>query len=254
MDESFVELEGKGSLLLIADHASNHVPGDIHLGVAPHLLHQHVAIDIGVDPLARALCARLGCPAILGDISRLVTDLNREEDAAGLVPVVSDGHDIPGNAALDEAGRAARIDRFWRPYHARVADRVRMLAPDMLISLHSFTPRLATSDVPRPWEVGILYNQDERAARVAIPLLEAAGVVTGDNQPYSGRLLNATMNRHGEANGIPYLGIEVRQDLIDTPAGVARWAEILAPVIAKTLTGLREAAQSAKDADGKRAR
>jgi predicted N-formylglutamate amidohydrolase len=105
----------------------------------------------------------------------------------------------------------------------------------MLISLHSFTPRLATSDAPRPWQVGILYNQDERAARIALPLLGEAGIIAGDNYPYSGKLLNATMNRHGEANRIAYLGIEMRQDLIADAAGVAAWAARLAPIIAATL-------------------
>ncbi|WP_380878007.1 N-formylglutamate amidohydrolase [Sphingomonas sp. DBB INV C78] len=239
MSEAFVEIAGDVSsgLLLIADHASNRVPADIELGVDPAILTQHVAIDIGVDPLGRALCAALGCPGILGGVSRLVADCNREEDKPGLVPIASDGHAIPGND-LDHQGRMARIDRFWRPYHARVLELIADNAPKMLISLHSFTPKLATSDEPRPWQIGILYNQDERAARVAIPLLEAAGVVTGDNHPYSGRLLNATMNRHGEANGIPYLGIEVRQDLIGDAAGVAKWAEVLAPVIAGTLVSL----------------
>jgi len=249
-DGAPVEIAGDpaSGLLLIADHASNHVPADVDLGIAPALLGRHIAVDIGVAPLARALCAALGCPAILGGVSRLVTDLNREEDRPGLVPLESDGHGIPGNAGLDAAARAARIDRFWRPYHARIAALVAACAPAMLISLHSFTPRLATSDEPRPWEVGILYNRDDRAARIAIPLLERAGVATGDNLPYSGRVLNATMNAHGEANGIPYLGIEVRQDLIGDDAGVARWARILAPIIAATQAGLLGAPPKAKDA------
>lgn len=236
MSEAFVEIPGDAAtgLLLIADHASNRVPPDVALGVDPAILTQHVAIDIGVDPLGRALCAALGCPGILGGVSRLVTDFNREEDKPGLVPIASDGHAIPGND-LDHEGRAARIERFWRPYHARIARLIGIERPRMLISLHSFTPRLATSDEPRPWQIGILYNQDERAARIAIPLLEAVGVVTGDNQPYSGRILNATMNRHGEGNGIPYLGIEVRQDLIGDQEGVRRWAKRLVPIIAETL-------------------
>jgi predicted N-formylglutamate amidohydrolase len=104
--------------------------------------------------------------------------------------------------------------------------------PRLLISLHSFTPRLTTSDAERPWQVGILYNKDERAARIALPLLAEAGVVAGDNLPYSGKVLNATMNRHGESSGIPYLGIEVRQDLIADAGGVVRWCGRLAPVIA----------------------
>jgi len=72
-----------------------------------------------------------------------------------------------------------------------------------------------------------LYNADDRAARLAIPLLEAEGLVVGDQQPYSGKLLNATMNRHAEAEGRPYLGIEIRQDEIADEDGQARWAERL---------------------------
>ena len=35
------------------------------------------------------------------------------------------------------------------------------------------------------------------------------------------------MNRHAEADGRPYLGIEIRQDLIDHAEGQAEWAERL---------------------------
>jgi predicted N-formylglutamate amidohydrolase len=247
--EAWSEIAGstaRGGILIVADHASNHVPPDIDLGVDPTIFDRHVAIDIGVAPLTRALCATLGCGAILAGVSRLVCDLNRDEDAAGLVPASSDGIPIPGNA-LDAAGRAARVARFYRPYHAAVAAAIARQAPDLLVSLHSFTPRLETQpEVQRPWQIGILYNRDERAARIAIPLLEAAGIVTGDNEPYSGRVLNATMNRHGEAAGLPYLGIEVRQDQIGDAAGVARWATLLGPVIGATWDSLaREAAQGA---------
>ncbi len=221
-------------LILIGDHASNHVPRDIELGIPERLLGEHVAIDIGVAPLARAICARFGCVGYLGAVSRLVIDLNRELDAPGLIPRHSDGYDIPGNQALDEPGRRARIDRWWSPYHDAVADRIATDRPRMLISLHSFTPAMATCDKPRPWQIGLLYNEDDRGARIAMPLLEAAGVVTGDNLPYSGKLLNATVNRHAEGNGIAYLNFEVRQDLVSDAAGVAHWAEILAPVIERT--------------------
>jgi len=234
LSQVLVELPGDAAtgMLLIADHASNRVPPGIDLGVPAERMREHVAIDIGVDPLGRALCAALGCRGVLAAVSRLAIDLNREEDAAGLIPAASDGHLIPGNAGLDPANRADRIDRFWHPYHDRIAAMIGADRPRLLISLHSFTPCLSsTPGETRPWEVGVLYNQDERAARIAIPLLQAAGIVTGDNLPYSGRVLNATMNLHGEANGIAYLGLEVRQDLIGDAGGVARWCAALVPVI-----------------------
>jgi predicted N-formylglutamate amidohydrolase len=234
MTEAWTSIDGDRTdeILLIADHASSHVPDDIDLGLDPALLNTHVALDIGVAQLAALLCERIGMPAILGGVSRLVIDLNREVDAPGLIPISSDGHIIPGN----DGNHAARIARFWEPYHAKIARTIAEMRPRLLISLHSFTPSLRLKPKEaRPWEIGVLYNCDDRAARIAISALGERGVCVGDNLPYSGKVLNATMNRHGEANGIPYLGLEVRQDIISEPQGVARWAEVLAPVIEQCL-------------------
>lgn len=232
---TFIHGDPSSPYLLIADHASNHVPEDISLDIAPDLLNQHIAVDLGVAALGKALCTALHSPGLLGGISRLVVDLNREADAPHIIPIASDGHAIPGNA-ISHDERQARIDRFWYPYHAHIAAQIEAQKPKLLISLHSFTPQLETApDEARPWEIGILYNEDDRAARIAIPLLESAGLAVGDQLPYSGKLLNATMNAHGEANGIPYLGLEVRQDLIGDDQGVGRWSDILVPVIRNCL-------------------
>ena len=219
-------VSGACDILTIVDHASNHVPVGIDLGIDPALLQTHIALDIGAAALAEAL----GYPAFLATVSRLVIDLNREADAQGIVPLSSDGIAITGNTG----NVAARITNYWQPYHDALAQKITEMRPKLLVSLHSFTPRLSSRpDEVRPWEIGILYNQDDRTARVAIPLLAAAGVFVGDQLPYSGIQLNATMNRHGEGTGTPYLGIEVRQDLIESAAGVAKWARILLPVIEK---------------------
>ncbi|MFZ5746264.1 MAG: N-formylglutamate amidohydrolase [Pseudomonadota bacterium] len=211
-------------LLLLCDHASNHVPADIDLAIAPDLLDRHIAVDIGAEPLTRALSAALDAPAILGTVSRLVIDLHREPDHAGLMPMTSDGHAIPGNEGVD---RFARIARFHAPYHRAIAARIRAHPPRLILSIHSFTPRLEQGGGDRPWDVGVLYNRDTRAAVPAVEWLRAQWLATGDNEPYSGRLLNATLNRHAEANGIASIAIEVRNDLIRDAAGVARWCGIL---------------------------
>lgn len=219
---------GNADTLLLCDHASNAVPAGIDLGVDPDLMTRHIAVDIGAGPLTEALAARLSAPAIIATLSRLVIDLHREPDNPALVPVTSDGHTIPGNV---DADRFDRIARFHAPYHRAIADQIRQQRPAFIAAIHSFTPALETGSAPRPWEVGILYNRDTRAARIAIELLTAAGIVTGDNQPYSGRDLNTTLNRHAEANGIPSFAVEVRNDLIDTPPGVAIWADKIAPIL-----------------------
>ena len=220
---------GATPILIVGDHASNHVPTDIDLGIAPELLGNHIAIDIGVAQVAALIAERLKCKAILAGFSRLVIDANREEDREGLVPESSDGHAIPGNIGAD---KPERLDRFYRPYHDEVARQLGCIERPFILSLHSFTPDLRSDPAQqRPWEIGVLYNTDDRAARIAIPLLEAAGLNTGDQLPYSGRLLNATMNRHAEANGVPYLGVEMRQDIAGTAAGQRRFADILAPIV-----------------------
>ena len=219
-----------GGILVVSDHASNRVPSDIGLGIDPALLDEHVAIDIGVAGVATRMAQQHGIPAFLANVSRLVCDFNRDEDAPALVPHASDGHTIPGNL-FDVAGREERIERFYRPYHAALESLLRDAEPRLIVSLHSFTPSLQSRpEEERPWHCGVLYNADERASRIAIPLLEAHGLVVGDQQPYSGKLLNATMNRHAEAQGRHYFGLEVRQDLIADEAGQARWAEIVADV------------------------
>ena len=215
-----------GGILVVSDHASNHVPADIDLGIAPALLDEHMAVDIGVAEVGARLTERPGFSAFQCGVSRLVCDVNREDDAPGAVAEASDGHAIPGNMLPPEA-RGARIARFHAPYHAALAAQLDAKPPALILSLHSFTPALRTCDKPRPWQVAVLYNEDDRAARLAIPLLAAEGLVVGDQEPYSGRQLNYTMNRHAEAEGRPYLGIEIRQDQIGDAAGQARWADIL---------------------------
>ncbi len=213
----------RGGIVLVADHASNFVPPDIDLSIDPALMHAHIALDIGVEGIAE----RIGFPAHLATVSRLVCDLHREEDHPAVVPEMSDGHPIPGNVG---ANVEQRLERFHRPYHTALGAWLDQAEPIVLISLHSFTPALKSAPEPRPWQVALLYNRDDRAARLAIRMFEERGLTVGDNEPYSGKQLNATMNRHAEAYGRPYLAIEVRQDEIMDQAGQAHWAALIAEV------------------------
>lgn len=241
---SICEMIGGGDprILLLCDHASNHVPADIDLGIDPALLDKHIAVDIGAGPLTRALAAALDARAVLATVSRLVIDLNRAVDQHGLIPDTSDGHVIAGNASVDPAGRIAR---FHRPYHARIAEAIERHRPDLIVAVHSFTPILETSGAPRPWDIGILSNRDRRAADLILALLADRGLIVGDNEPYSGAVLNATLDRHGEADHIPSFNLEVRNDLIADAAGVAHWAGILAPMLTDVRNRLASKVSSA---------
>lgn len=223
---------GGAPLLLIADHGSNAVPPGVDLGIDTALLDNHIAVDIGTDALTRALADALDATAIIATVSRLVIDCNRDPAVADVIPVASDGHVIPGNLLLTSTERALRIDAVHTPYHATIAAEIARIRPALIVSIHSFTPELATRpEEARPWPIAILYNEDQRAARAGLTWLEGQGMPAGDNQPYSGRVLNYTMNRHAEGTGTAYLGFEVRNDGLRDAAGIGYWSGVIADTI-----------------------
>jgi predicted N-formylglutamate amidohydrolase len=220
---------GRG-IVVIADHASKFVPEDIALGVGAEILDTHIAVDIGSEALARGLAAALGAPALLAGVSRLVVDCNREPGPEA-VPHRSDGIAIPANGALSPEALERRLSHH-EAYHSAVASLIDREAPSLLVSVHSFTPCLASAPAgQRPWQVGLLYNRDERAARLAIELLREENLTVGDNEPYSGARYGYTTDRHAESRGLPYLFFEVRQDLLETAKGIEEWTERLTKVV-----------------------
>lgn len=229
--------EGPSRVLLLCDHASNAIPGDIaggELGLPAAEMERHIAYDIGAEGVARALSAALDAAAVMTTFSRLVIDPNRGEDDPTLVMRLYDGTVIPANRRIDPDEVERRLAHYHRPYHHAVeaaVGRIRARGQEpALVSIHSFTPQLRGRP-PRPWELGILWDRDGRIALPLIARLRSAGYVVGDNEPYSGELEGDTMNRHATRAGLPHVLIEVRQDLIATEAGQLLWAERLAPIL-----------------------
>jgi predicted N-formylglutamate amidohydrolase len=225
--------------LLICDHASNRVPRALAgLGLDHAALARHIAWDIGAAEVTRGLSQRLDATAILTTCSRLVVDANRRPGDPDCTPAISDETPVPGNAALSERERQARLAAFHAPYHKVIAEHVEAREAagglPILIAVHSCTPVMR--GFVRPWEIGVLWNEDERLARPLIEGLAAQGLVVGDNEPYSGRDPHGyTLHVHAEPRGLAHVLFEVRQDLIDTRHGAERWADILAPALAARL-------------------
>jgi len=231
---------GSAPVLLICDHASNLIPaGYDDLGLAPDLLHRHIAYDIGAADVTRRLSGLLDCPAIFSGYSRLFVDVNRQADNPGWMPEVSDHIDVPGNRDLDAREIAKRKARYFDPYHAAVEGLIEgFLARDIvpaLYSMHSFTPIM--DGVERPWHAGILWNVDERLALPMVAALDAfPGLVVGSNLPYSGADPSGySIHIHGEERGVPVVALELRQDLVDTHHGAETWAGRVAAGIRQTL-------------------
>ena len=230
--------DGSSPLVLVADHAGRAVPrrlGD--LGLDERERARHIGWDIGVHGVTSALARALDAVYVFQPYSRLVIDCNRRPDSPGSIPAASDGTRVPANQGLSLEERRAREDAILRPYHDEVgrvlAERRAAGLPVVLISMHSCTPRLRTAPVDRPWEISAIADRDWRVGDALIALLEAeTDLCVGRNQPYTVDAENDyTVPLHAEANGLAYVEIEIRQDLIENEAGQRRWARLLANLL-----------------------
>src|SRR5262249_46638982 len=73
--DSYVVLPGRTGrgLIVVCDHAGNLLPPEYGtLGLPEPQLQRHIAYDIGVAPIVRALVAELGVPAAMTRYSRLL--------------------------------------------------------------------------------------------------------------------------------------------------------------------------------------
>ena len=226
-------------LLLVCDHAGRRVPRRLgRLGLDDAAFERHIAWDIGAAEVARRLAARFMAPLVLSAYSRLVVDTNRRPGDPTAIPEESDGTIVPGNRGLGDADRAQRFATIHEPYHAAIDARLMALrgrgVVPVVLSVHSFTPTF--EGFARPWQIGVLWNRDDRLARPLMQGLAAGGIVVGDNQPYSGQDRHGhTMPRHAEDTGLPHALIEIRQDLIETAVRAETWAARLHGVLAPLL-------------------
>jgi len=228
--------DGASDFMLVCDHAGRALPrrlGD--LGMTARELATHVAWDIGIAGVGRALSARLDAFLILQTYSRLVIDANRPPGSPQSIVTLSERTRVPGNDGVSRADAESREREVFRPYHDRIRAeldrRTQAKRASVLIALHSFTPRFMDSE--RAWHAGVLYNRDPRLGRALLALLRAeAGLVVGDNEPYAlGDATDYTIVTHGEQRGLPHVEIEIRQDLIAEPGGQLAWVERLARLL-----------------------
>ena len=129
---------------------------------------------------------------------------------------------------------------MYRKLHDPLRDQLGLLediakAP-ALIAIHSFVPVRVGKH--RPWDIGVLWDKDPR---MPVPLIEGLrkipNLVVGDNEPYSGKHIHDfTIDHHAEAEGLPHVSIEMRQDLVDTQAGAEHMSELLASVLGPMLS------------------
>ncbi len=227
--------EGKGTALIICEHASRRLParaGDLGLGAAA--LQSHIAWDPGALALARLLSKALGATLVYQRFSRLIYDCNRPPESIDAMPATSEIYRIPGNESLSTAERYARTAALYVPFHDRIsqiiAERATRGQDTVVVTIHSFTP--VYRGKARAVEVGILHDSDSRLADVMLARAdEETAFLTLRNEPYGpADGVTHTLQLHALPQGLQNVMIEVRNDLIADETGLG--------VMAGFLTGL----------------
>ena len=225
--------KSREGVVILCDHATNHIPdGYENLGLGQDVLESHIGWDIGAADVARCMSFMMNVPAVFAPASRLLIDCNRHPENPALVPATSDGVSVPANQQLSASSIEHRKKAYYDPFHnvcsELIQDHIDEGHSPLIIGLHSFTPTM--DGIERPWQIGFMWDEDPRLAQAMIGLIEReTDLVVGINEPYSGKELYHTMQRHGEFHGLPQCVIEIRNDLITEGEGMIRqWAALLA--------------------------
>jgi len=224
-----------GPFVFTCEHASNRLVGVEATAADRRLLDDHWGYDIGVGRVTERLAERSDSLAVLSDFSRLVIDPNRPLDHDTLIVEACAGQPVSFNQDLPLAEISRRIEGLYRPYHDAIDRTVKARlarGPAHLVSMHSFTP--VWDGKPRAMEIGLLYDEHIVHAERLKVALRREGFVVAHNEPYSGQaaLFVYSILSHGRANGVPFIEIEVRNDLIRDPADADAVAERVARALA----------------------
>jgi predicted N-formylglutamate amidohydrolase len=225
----------QAAVCLVCEHASLDIPQSLlDLGLTPEDRYSHAVWDIGAADLAKVLADTFSAPLVTSAVSRLVYDCNRAPGAVGAIPEKTESVEIPGNVGLDDAHRNARIIEVYVPFRDLLAKTINSFVTlPALITIHSFSPTWFGK--PRDVEIGLLHDTDDRLAR---RMFEAApkGVNTRLNEPYSASDgVMHTLQAHATPRGLQNVMIEIRNDLIADPAGIARMSGHIADMLTTAL-------------------
>jgi predicted N-formylglutamate amidohydrolase len=227
---------GNSPFVIVVDHAGARIPRRLgNLGLSDADLKRHIAWDIGALGVARRTAEALDAPLLAQNYSRLVIDCNRDPNVASSIPLSSESSQIPGNAGLSAAERSIRRAEIFDVYHRRIAQVIeRRLAegkPTILVAQHTMTDLY--DGVRRDMHAAVLSGRDRRFANLMLEQLRLeTGLVVADNEPYFvSDETDYTVPQHAERRGLPYVEIEIRQDLVGDAEGEIEWAARLASAL-----------------------
>ena len=235
--------DAAGAVVLVCEHASNAFPapwGGLGLTGAQQLAH--VSWDPGALDLARGLARRLDAALVHAPVSRLIYDLNRGPDRADAMAARSEVHDIPGNLDLTPHDRLHRAEALYLPFHTalhgQIVRRLALGRATVVVTVHSFTP--VYHGHPRAVEFGVIHDADDRLAQAIVTVAQGTtDLACALNEPYSAADgVTHTLRLQATPYGLANAMLEIRNDLIATPALAEGLADRLAPVLQQALASM----------------
>jgi predicted N-formylglutamate amidohydrolase len=200
------------------------------------LLKTHRGWDIGALGVAERVAAGLASPLFVGEVSRLVIELNRSPGSASLFSVAT--------RDLDDDAKRGLIERYYTPWRDAVREHIERALRAQRgavahVSAHSFTPVL--DGKVRSVEIGLLFDPSragekalcERWRAAIVRDQNAAGMRVKMNLPYRGTSDGHTTALRRVFPASRYVGIEVevKNSLIVS----AREQELVGEMLARTL-------------------
>lgn len=217
--------DGASSVVLVCEHASHHIPAEFsNLGMPPADQTSHAAWDPGALAVAQHMAQDLEAALVASTVSRLVYDCNRPPSALDAMRDRSELIDIPGNRNLSQSDRDARVAAFYHPFHDAVSAAIRRVDRPVIVTVHSFTP--VYHGRRRSVEIGILHDADTRLADAMLNTASAHMTENvQSNAPYGpDDGVTHTLRKHAIPDGHLNVMLEIRNDLIETPAQQAAMA------------------------------
>ena len=224
MTTLFDLVRGQSRLLISVPHAGTYLPPDIAARLNP-LGRAVVDTDWHVDRLYD-FAAAAGATVLVATHARTVVDLNRSPQGGALYPgqaetTVCPTESFAGAPLYDApptpAEVAARVERYWQPYHDTLAaelDRLRALhGTAHLLDAHSIRSvihRLFDGTLP-----GLNYgtNSGRSADPVLVARAMAATAPAGFSQVLDGRFRGGFITRHygTPGDGVHAVQLELAQ-------------------------------------------
>jgi len=212
------------ALVITCEHATNKIPAryaSLFRGV-DELLSSHRGWDPGALSVAKHLAKAFDAPLFVGQVSRLLVDLNR-----------SDWHPKLCSDRVPASVRAEVLARYHRPYREDVERAIRKRRRVVHLSIHSFTPVL--DGALRNCDASFLYDpQRPREQELAIALRDwlrqnVQGLRVRRNYPYVGYSDGFTTHLRKELPASRYVGLEweMNQALSLGQAGARKLARVL---------------------------